>query len=97
MPIGNGAKLSPVARITPDGSRVIVVDDHENPGQDQVWSYSAGSSAAVKLSNNTPTDPITAIELSATGNRLVYLQGSTLWSAPVATAGAALNLSLIHI
>jgi len=93
MPIGNGAKLSPVARFTPDGSRVIVVDDHENPGQDQVWSYSAGSSAAVKLSNNTTSDPITAIELSATGNRVVYQQGSTLWSAPVATAGVALNVS----
>jgi hypothetical protein len=92
-PIGNDAKLSPVARITPDGARVIVVDDHDNPGQDQVWSYSTGSAAPVKLSNNTTSDPITAIELSATGNRVVYLQGSTLWSAPVATAGAALNIS----
>lgn len=92
-PIGNDAKLSPVARITPDGTRVIVVDDHENPGQDQVWSYSTGSSAPVKLSNNMTSDPITTIELSATGSRVVYLQGSTLWSAPVATAGAALNIS----
>ena len=92
-PIGNDVKLSPTARITPNGSRVLLVDDHENPGQDQLWSYSTSTSAPVKVSNNTTSDPITTLEITPDGSRVVYLQGTTLWSAPVATAGSAVLIS----
>ncbi len=92
-PIGNDVKLSPTARITPDGAHALLVDDHENPGQDQVWSYSTSTGSAVKVSNNTSSDAITALEITPDGSRVVYLQGTSLWSAPVATAGAAVLIS----
>jgi Tol biopolymer transport system component len=85
-------------RISPDSARVVYESDQLALGQRDLFSApSDGSAPAVRL-NDDGSRPVSPYAISADSTRVLWNPGSTdaFFSAPIATAGAVLDLGSSH-